>query len=95
MRFVDTPPLPAGPTTGHPEWIGQRRLRPSPPLPVLGAAFAAGILLSTSPGRGVLRGLLRTALLLARPALIASGLCKLGELSAHSTARPASHSTIT
>ncbi len=95
MKFVDVPSLPAGPTTGHPEWIQQSRLRPWRTLPVLGAAFVAGVFLTTRPGRGLARGLLRATLLLARPALLAGGLCKLGEFSSRSSSRLSSRVTIT
>ena len=50
-------------------------------LPVVATAFAAGILLTTRPGREITRGVLRAGLLLVKPALLVGGLWKLRELS--------------
>lgn len=50
-------------------------------LPVVAAAFAAGVLCTTRPARNVLCGILRVALVLAKPALVIGGLLKLREVA--------------
>jgi hypothetical protein len=70
MQFIDEPP----PTA---EMLASRRamaelpMRQQPALPVLTAAFLVGALLTSRPGRLLALGLLRTGIMVARPALLA------------------------
>jgi hypothetical protein len=50
-------------------------------LPVVAAAFAAGVLCTTRPVRQVLCGMLRTVVALSKPALVVGGLLKLREMA--------------
>lgn len=58
---------------------------PPSALPLVAAAFAAGLLFGTRSGRHLTRGVLRAGLLLVKPALVVGGLVKLSELSKHPT----------
>jgi hypothetical protein len=58
--------------------------------PIVVGAFAVGLLLGTRPGRHVVRGAVRTALILVKPALLAGGLLKLRELADRPSSVPQS-----
>ncbi len=52
----------------------------SHPIEALALAFAAGAVLTSPPGRAVIRCTVRTGLMLAKPALLIAGLCKAREM---------------
>lgn len=54
-------------------------------LPVVAAAFAAGLFLGTRGGRHLARGVLRAGLIAVKPALVVGGLLKLREYAATPT----------
>jgi hypothetical protein len=65
---------------------------PTYPLSVVAVAFAAGVLCTTRPARELLRGVVRAAVVLAKPALVIGGLLKLREMADLPTPRPADKS---
>ena len=60
-------------------------------LPVVAAAFAAGLLCTTRPVREVMCGVLRATLVLAKPALVVGGLLKLREMADHPSSLSVTH----
>jgi len=83
------PSSPAAPARTAPaDTLAELPPLPQYSLPVVATAFAAGILLTTRPGRDVTRGVLRAGLLLVKPALLVGGLLKLRELSSRPSLPP-------
>jgi|GEM_PF-2220632 len=95
MKDLDFPEAAASPRPGLPSRPDGEPALPSYSLPVVATALAAGILLTTRPGRDVTRGLLRTGLLLVKPALLVGGILKLRDLAGRSHPQPSPPPTLT